>query len=651
KSGQFDSSNGYFAYTTITPSKYVKAKGAVSFSNMSWKIGSFVPAYQLSFKNNWKILIENFSVFLFIVILAAFGSWHVALTKVARLHAERKLKDTSETARLLENIAAAANMASHSETAMQAAIDLVCAHTGWPVGHVYIVHDNNIELHSTEIWHLADEHHYKPFKDGNAPLVFATYGGLLGKVFHSKKSAWITNICENSEFNRSKLAMESGLKSAFAFPVLVDNEVVCMLEFFSEDTIEGVPMLNEITAQIGTHIGSVVEREMTAKKLQKVTEEAEKANLYKSEFLASMSHELRTPLNAILGFAQLMQYDLRTPLMGSQGEYVDCILTGGNHLLELINEILDLAKIEADQMPLCFEDVDANEVVAECIALTIPLGEARGISIVDQFSSGQISMLRTDRLRFKQAIINLLSNAVKYNRDGGSVIITGQETPDDFLQLFVQDTGIGIADEDRNNVFEMFNRLDADTLIAQEGTGIGLTVTKLLIKNMAGSIGFDSTKDIGSTFWIKIPLTTNNTVMIWEDTFNTGIPDIDKDHQVLFSLVNDVTHSGLDRLEIDEVLNKLLNYTIYHFQREEAIMEACGYPDLKEHKQVHVKLANEAKELTETWKLHHDIKTIYKLQAFLRDWLTGHIKNTDSKIFEYAKDRPMEIHRALKKIE
>ncbi len=160
-----------------------------------------------------------------------------------------------------------------------------------------------------------------------------------------------------------------------------------------------------------------MERERASLEIIRVKELAEKASLSKSEFLASMSHELRTPLNAVLGFAQMLQFDVKTPLNETQNEFVESILAGGNHLLELVNEILDLAKIEADQMPLHIENVNANEIISDCISLTQPLCENNNITIIDEFSSGPISILRTDQLRFTQAILNLLSNAVKYNKE------------------------------------------------------------------------------------------------------------------------------------------------------------------------------------------------------------------------------------------
>lgn len=256
-------------------------------------------------------------------------------------------------------------------------------------------------------------------------------------------------------------------------------------------------------------IVDISDRKTVELQLIEAKEEAETANQAKSDFLASMSHELRTPLNAVLGFAQILQLDRQNPLTTLQNEYLDGILDGGQHLLELVDEILDLAKIEADQLVLSPENVNACEIVADCIALSVPIGESRGIQIIDRLCHGPAVFLRTDCLRFRQVLLNLLSNAVKYNETGGSVTVSGEVKDNGFVRISVTDTGVGIAEEDVGSVFQMFHRVGADPMKASEGTGIGLTVTKLLVEKLAGRIGFDSEVGVGSTFWIELPLASN----------------------------------------------------------------------------------------------------------------------------------------------
>lgn len=240
---------------------------------------------------------------------------------------------------------------------------------------------------------------------------------------------------------------------------------------------------------------------------------ASEASRAKSEFLASMSHELRTPLNAVLGFAEILLYDTTSPPSARQVDHIRHISDGGNHLLNLVNEILDLARVESGHLELSLEAVDANKAVAECIALTLPLGEARQIKIVDEFAKNSTTCLHTDQLRLTQVLVNLLSNAIKYNRDGGVVTVKGNKIDSNFLRISVMDTGIGIAKKDHADLFQMFHRLNPADASKAEGTGVGLATTRALVENMDGRIGFESEEGVGSTFWIELPLASVETAL------------------------------------------------------------------------------------------------------------------------------------------
>ncbi|MGQ0523258.1 MAG: PAS domain-containing hybrid sensor histidine kinase/response regulator [Betaproteobacteria bacterium] len=232
---------------------------------------------------------------------------------------------------------------------------------------------------------------------------------------------------------------------------------------------------------------------------------AEKANRAKTEFLSGMSHELRTPLNAILGFAQLMGTGTPPPTP-SQKRNLDQILKAGWYLLELINEILDLALIESGKLTLSREPVSLNEIMLECRAMIEPQAQKRGIGMT--FPRFEIPrFVKADRTRLKQVLINLLFNAIKYNTPGGNVAVECALRTADSMRIGVRDTGAGLTPEQLAQLFQPFNRLGREAS-AEEGTGIGLVVTKRLVDLMGGTIGADSTVGSGSVFWIELSLTS-----------------------------------------------------------------------------------------------------------------------------------------------
>lgn len=242
-------------------------------------------------------------------------------------------------------------------------------------------------------------------------------------------------------------------------------------------------------------------------KLDDARKYAEKCNAAKSQFLSSMSHELRTPMNAIIGFSQLLKFD--EDLNDQQQDNVDEILNASHHLLDLINDILDLSKIEAGHINLSLESLELSPLVKECLSLTSPLADRHHIEITQEIPEG--ILVNADRTRLKQALVNLISNAVKYNVKNGSVTICTCPKDDDWIKIQIKDTGHGIHEDKIDELFKPFSRLGAESSEI-EGAGIGLTITQQIIQAMKGEIYVESEVGKGSTFTLVIPLEKNTVI-------------------------------------------------------------------------------------------------------------------------------------------
>lgn len=289
------------------------------------------------------------------------------------------------------------------------------------------------------------------------------------------------------------------------------------VEYMSKPILDGGKIIGAVVTftDITSRKAAEDELQFAYKKLEERIEErtqelndakelAEKHNHAKSEFLSRMSHELRTPMNAILGFAQIMDDSRKDPLSDSHKSRIHQILKAGNHLLELINEVLDLARIEAGKITVSLEPVQIAELARDVLNVTKPMAEKFNIELIDQITEHDKVYVMADKTRLKQVLLNLVSNGIKYNRKEGRVTLRlGNQKPDNII-IQVVDTGMGIPPEKIGKIFEPFDRLGAENSEA-EGTGIGMTISKKLVELMNGHIHIDSTLGKGSQFSVSLP--------------------------------------------------------------------------------------------------------------------------------------------------
>ncbi len=300
-----------------------------------------------------------------------------------------------------------------------------------------------------------------------------------------------------------------------AFARMVDGQTASVQVRFRVEHTDGHWVTLDTRGQVvhdetGAFAGAViVSRDMTARikseqRLGAAREAAERASRTKSEFLSRMSHELRTPLNAILGFAQLLQMD---ELPDERSEAVDHILRAGRHLLDLIDEVLDIARIESGHLELLMAAVSVAGMVTDAVELTRLMADDAGIAVRVAIDPDAEVVVRADQQRLLQVLLNLLSNAVKYNRPGGQVDVSWHESAPGRVRVVVTDTGRGISPDDDGRVFTAFDRLGAEQS-GVEGTGVGLALSQHLVEQMGGHIGFESVPDVGSTFFVELATAT-----------------------------------------------------------------------------------------------------------------------------------------------
>jgi PAS domain S-box-containing protein len=267
------------------------------------------------------------------------------------------------------------------------------------------------------------------------------------------------------------------------------------------------PLETEEGIFFSSAIRDVTERKRVERTLQEKNVELERAILAKDRFLANMSHELRTPLNGIIGFTEFLIGEKPGPLQPKQKEYLNDVLSSARHLLMLINDVLDLAKVEAGKMELHPERFLIREALEEATTVVKTMADLKHIGLTVTVDAG-LQMATLDQQKFKQVLYNLLSNAVKFTDQGGNVEVCARRLDERHFEVQVRDTGIGIKPEDLGRLFNEFERLDSGTARRFEGTGLGLALTKKILELQGGRISVEAVPGKGSLFTATLPSKT-----------------------------------------------------------------------------------------------------------------------------------------------
>jgi signal transduction histidine kinase len=357
----------------------------------------------------------------------------------------------------------------------------------------------------------SQEFHFRATHGMSQELIEAIRGArirlgsdnLVGRAAMHREAAQVPDILNEPEDPLRDLVVRAGFRALLALPLLREDRIIGALVVRRKSPGEFPPALIDLLRTFATQSVLAIQNARLFREIAEKSRQLEAASRHKSEFLANMSHELRTPLNAIIGFSEVLLERMFGEVNAKQVEYLEDILTSGQHLLSLINEILDLSKVEAGRMELELSTFDLPQTLENALTLVRERATRRGI-VLDLKVDERLGSLVGDERKIRQVLLNLLSNAVKFTPEGGRVGLTAAPA-DGAVQIAVTDSGIGIAPEDQAAIFEEFRQVGGDYARKQEGTGLGLTLAKKFVELHGGKIWVESELGKGSTFTFTLP--------------------------------------------------------------------------------------------------------------------------------------------------
>jgi len=408
----------------------------------------------------------------------------------------------------VQDLARIANEARNFHQAIDATLDRICEFSGWHLAHAYLPEGDDLSvMQPSGFWVVKgpDREQFLPFMERTGQGRLRAGEGLFDSILENGQTVLIADVGQCQEFSRRAAAAACGLHGGFALGIKAGGQVVGILEFYS--THVGLPPedLQASLSDIGVQLGRVAEREIILDRLELAASEAVSANQAKSVFLANMSPELRTPLNAIIGFSELIKSEVFGPVGAPQyTDYINDIHESGGHLLSVINDVLDMSKIEAGQLEPLFIDVDMAGIAETCMSFSSGRASNGEVNLESRIGNDLPAVFADERM-MKQMILNLLSNAIKFTPPQGTVILSVWADNEQGCVVEVRDDGIGMDPNNLEMVMRPFGQVDDNLNRTSEGTGLGLPLVKSMAEMHDGTLEIETALGRGTTVTITLP--------------------------------------------------------------------------------------------------------------------------------------------------